>query len=1104
MARSKASCGRLRVRGLRRIPLGAEILEGRQLLATITVNSSGDADGADGGSTLSLRQAIEVANGTLAASSLTASQQAQVSGALETPNTIDFNISGTGPFTIEPTTALPIITASVVIDGYSQPGASPNTNGPGLGDNAIIEVVLNGSLLTIPPNATAPVNTYQNSGLVLTGGNSTVQGLEVDRFDGEFNSGGPGSPRPPPGPISTLLGGAIVLDGGGGYTIRGNFLGTDATGSLNLGSASGVFDKDLAAHSGDLIGGPSPADRNVISGDEVGVASESTAAIQGNFIGTDPSGTKAVPNLYQAIFSAANDFNEGDGGNVIVGNLISGNTTATAIDGGGLIQGNLIGTDVTGTKALGNYEGYDAYVGQFNNLFPARNVTIGGTSASDRNVISASTFGGIYAQNQANSSGVPETFLIQGNYIGTDLTGTIALGNGNSGIVINASATATIGGTAAGAGNVISGNAADGILADGTASKELIQGNLIGVDASGTKALPNAGNGIEFSGSSSTIGGTAAGARNVISGNSLNGLFIVTRVIKVTGLFGLVSYVLNPAAGNLVQGNFIGTDATGTQALGNGLDGVLVEGSSNTIGGTVAESGLPVTSNPAANVIRSNGKSGVGVVVATFDVADPNIPGSAVGQPISGSGQDDAILGNSIYGNGGLGIDLGDDGVNANNPAGSPTGPNRLQPYPVIVNFVGPTLDILTGTEVTGASVSLVAAPSTAYTIEFFASQPSADGSGQGQTYLGSQSVTTDANGVGGTTFIIPASAAGMALSMTATDPAGNTSEFTPPSATPPNGLPIPLVAVAASATTVAQGQPITLTAAVGSMPAGQPTGLVGFVVDGAVVGFAPINAQGLATLTLPTSQIAVGAGHTVTAAYQGDAKFAPAFSGSALQITVTTPTSSTVLIAGSATTATQGQPITFAAVVGPGATGLVAFVANGSQVLGYAPLDGSGNATFVTDQLVPGQGIIPGGYSITAVYLGDASRPPGISVGFLLQIVAGQATKGPSVTRTAAVGTKAVTVSFDQALLLGPAQDLANYALAAPGGGTINVTSATYDPSNRTVTLATTQALNPKLTYKLTVKGVRVGGIQDVFGLALNAKSPGRAGSNTVANFKG
>ncbi len=394
----------------------AEVLEDRQLLAVITVNSVGDADGADGSETLSLRQAIEVSNGTLAVSSLTAAQQSLVDGGLSTPNTIDFALPGTGPFTIMPTSPLPSITSAAVIDGYSQPGASPNTNGPGQGKNTVLEIELDG--VQAGGGAT---------GLNLVFGFSTVEGLAI----GGFGVG-----------LLTETGNPSINSTNN--LVEGNFIGTDVTGTKPMPNGQGIaiILSPVATNGEDTIGG-------------------TTAGA----------------------------------GNVISGNLEGGlSVSGSGIGAGELVEGNFIGTDVTGTRALGNGIGIDS----------GQSDTIGGTTAAARNVISGNGYGGIFLDG-------PDT-LVEGNFIGTDITGTQALPNIDGIEVYGQSA--TIGGATAGAGNVISGNTGDGIglFGFGNRSGELVEGNFIGTDATGTSALPNGGTGII--GGSGTIGGTTAGAQH--------------------------------------------------------------------------------------------------------------------------------------------------------------------------------------------------------------------------------------------------------------------------------------------------------------------------------------------------------------------------------------------------------------------------------------------------------------------------------------------------------------------------------------------------------------------------------------------------------------
>ena len=159
--------------------------------------------------------------------------------------------------------------------------------------------------------------------------------------------------------------------------------------------------------------------------------------------------------------------------------------------------------------------------------------------------------------------------MIAGNWIGTDVTGSMALAD-QSGISLAESSENTIGGTGEGAGNVISGNATFGIQISSASADNVVAGNVIGTDSTGTVVIANA-TGIYVGSPSNTIGGTAAGAGNLISGNTEYGI-----------------YIQQPTAiDNLVEGNRIGTNRAGTAALGNSV-GVLLQSPNNTIGGTAA------------------------------------------------------------------------------------------------------------------------------------------------------------------------------------------------------------------------------------------------------------------------------------------------------------------------------------------------------------------------------------------------------------------------------------------------------------------------------------------------------------------------------------
>jgi hypothetical protein len=323
---------------------------------------------------------------------------------------IDFNItaasdtgggynSTTGVATIAPQSALPTITNHVIIDGYTQPGSSPNTNpmgGADPRDNAVRLIVLDGSR-----------GGASFDGLDVFGGNSTIRGLVLQNF-----SAG----------VSFFTNNPNALSNGNVVT------GDDIT--------SGV---DLEDSSGNTIGGTTPAARNLISGGvavfiagDIGVAPSNNNLVEGNYIGVDTSGLAVSTN-----------------------------------------QNSNLGIDFIGL---------------------AQDNTIGGTSIAARNVISG------WNANVEMDSDWPISDctgnILEGNYIGTDATGTVALpgpfANTGGGISLNASGN-TIGGLTStpgtGAGNLISGSGFWALQVGG--DNNMIQGNLIGTDAGGHNPLPN-------------------------------------------------------------------------------------------------------------------------------------------------------------------------------------------------------------------------------------------------------------------------------------------------------------------------------------------------------------------------------------------------------------------------------------------------------------------------------------------------------------------------------------------------------------------------------------------------------------------------------------
>ena len=499
--------------------------------------------------------------------------------------------------------------------------------------------------------------------------------------------------------------------------VQGNFIGPDATGSaLPIGATAG--DGVVIENAADnVVGGSVAGAGNVISGGAAGVwltgALATRNVVAGNLIGTDAAGTGLMRNYIGVFIEASGNTVGGtapEARNVISSSFFAGVHVKGADATGNVVSGNFIGTDVTGTSARGNVE-YGVFIEG-----ASRNV-IGGTTPAARNVIAGSRVAGV-----AITAG--SLNVVSGNFIGTDATGTSTLGGIGDGVLVQAASTTTIGGTLAGAGNVVSGNSGHGISIRGGAVGTRVTGNLIGTSAAGTAALGNTNDGVRIDASpGNTIGGATAASRNVISGNGGHGVSIVN--ITGTGTTGAV------------LGNFIGTDVTGTAALGNRGHGVLAASAGTVIGGTTGG---------AANTIAFNRETGVMI-----------------------SALRTAVRRNSIFSNGALGIDLEPAGVTPNDPGDGDSG---TQNFPVVTSAVSSS----NATDIAG---TLNTAPSTSVVVELFSS-PSCDasGHGEGKTYLASVNVTVNSAGDGiFTVRLSQALATGHVVTATATG-AATTSEF--------------------------------------------------------------------------------------------------------------------------------------------------------------------------------------------------------------------------------------------------------------------------------------------------------------------------------------
>ena len=485
-------------------------MEDRTLLSTFVVSNTGDSGSG------SLRQALVDCNAATGAT-----------------NTIDFDISGTGVQTIEPASPLPAITQAVRIDGFSQPGYS---------STPLIE--LSGS------------QAGGGDGLTITGSNVTVRGLDINNF-------------------SQGAGIHVTGNTATGDWIYGNFLGSDPTGTQADPNNEGVeidggATQNLVGTNGDGVN--DTAERNIISGNlfaGVWITGQGTSgnAMAGNFIGTDITGMNALGNSGAGLNDPAGNFVAAlvvitggasnnrigtDGGsvddagerNVIAGSQEDGVDIADSGTDGNIVAGNFIGTDVTGTAVLGNASDGVYIVGGASSNWIGVNPN-GGTAVTDEgNVISRNGNFGVHID--GSDGNVVEGNVISGNRytgvvidasdnvvarnkIGTDATGTVALGNRNFGVEIGSGSGNTIGGTTVGAANVISANQDGGVFISGKGTTgNVVQGNLIGTDITGTMALGNPTGGVEiFNGAASnTIGGTTAIAGNLIAHNGGPGVIV--------------------------------------------------------------------------------------------------------------------------------------------------------------------------------------------------------------------------------------------------------------------------------------------------------------------------------------------------------------------------------------------------------------------------------------------------------------------------------------------------------------------------------------------------------------------------------------------------
>ena len=801
-----------------------ESFETRALLATTVLSVTNTLDAGAG----SLRQAIEDANQSASPVRIEFAIPGSDSGFVD----VDSKLSVTGSdaaadvFRLTPQSELSHLNnvngQPVTIDARTQTTFSGNTNPNGP------EVELVGTV------------GISSSGLFIESAGVEIYGLAINNFEG----------------VGVLLRGSKAI-------VAGNYIGTDATGTLSRSNHAGVA---IESGSDILIGGNTPASRNVISGNRGnGVrvdAPVSDVTINSNYIGLNAAGKAAVPNGSEGEDSHGIRLNGGGtririgaagAGNVISGNLFRG-IGDLGVDGL-IVQGNLIGTDSTGTVAIGNAS--DG-IG-FNN---ASHVLIGGPNPGEGNVI---------VNNKSVGIGIQGTDItIQGNRIEN---------NALDGISLNNASHVLIGGPNPGEGNVIANNAGVGIGIQGTditiqgnhiennsvrgvavydskdvvIAANLISGNGLGDDlyVGGGIELGNVDNvdivnnliGTESNGNAPNSNGNSGLYGNVVSNLRIRDNVITSSVTGVT----IETYSFDGTKSHDVTltGNKIGVSADGKVILGNRDSGILVLAVEDvTIGGLGAGEGNVISGNSGRGLnilnadrvqvlgnrigtddtgLLSAGNATEGVYVdATRDVEiRSNIIAFNEGTGVliaTGNGttvhsERVRITENSIHSNGArsehpenaIGIDIEGGGVNPNDATDADGDSNNRQNFPVIS-------DATVAAQVLTVTYSVPTAPANAtypLRVEFFSadSDPNAP---EGKTFLGADTFTATDFAVGMKTVSLMAqSPIGGVIVATATDAEGNTSEFSA-------GAPIETVTL----TLPEVGGPFTLTMTNGELHA--------------------------------------------------------------------------------------------------------------------------------------------------------------------------------------------------------------------------------------------------------------------------------------------
>lgn len=569
---------------------------------------------------------------------------------------------------------------------------------------------------------------------------------------------------------SATAGVQITGNNASGNSVRGNKIGVARQGDFTRPNSTGVLIS--AGADNNVVGGTNAGESNTISGNTsrgVTIDGPGTSGnrVSGNVIGLDTTRTQLRPNADGIGITNGADTAQIDN-NVIAGNTLWG----VYINGGSghVVQSNTVGLRGTGNNANDNTATPNGNGGVWIN-------DVGGNTVGPGNRIAGNNGAGVQITGESADANV-----VKGNTIGLNNGGGSSANAGGGVLVFAGADNNVIGGAAAADGNVVSGNSGAGIRINGnTTDATTIRHNFVGTDASGNSARPNSVEGIRVDqGATNT-----AISQNLVAGNLNDGIKLET------GTNG--SYVVL---------NQVGVSSSGTLALPNSASGIsiLSGASNNSIGDPVTpflfnviagNTGAGVfvadagTANNliAGNIIGSAGFANNTGIYITASAVGTQILGNAISQntqsgvAIFGAGTvGNAINDNQIFDNGGLGIDLGGDGVTANDSGDADSGPNNLQNFPAFASVV-------IGLNSVTLTATLNSQPNQSYTLTLYRSNrcdPS--GHGEGQVELGTAGLFTGANGGGsasGLMYSVPNSATapsyGTAIARSST---GDTSEF--------------------------------------------------------------------------------------------------------------------------------------------------------------------------------------------------------------------------------------------------------------------------------------------------------------------------------------